>query len=424
MTPREPEIDVSFAPLRRAHQSERAPDALRRRALERARSTPLPRHRRKTRAGKWVTRGGLLALAAGVAGGLWLGVNRFAVGGLESSAGARSEMVPRAEPAGLRAEPAGPRAAAGRCPTPLPSPAWDPAHLELPKEAGFEAGVFEIATDCGPLTRRYVVRVPAGDASSAPVLIVLHDAGEYAEYAPIATRWWFEDVTLRERAVLVYGNAGTGTSTGAQGWENAGVWQTDETAHPAVDDVEYLRRVVDDLRARRGLAKSGEVFLAGYGSGAVMALTAAARHPERYSGVAAFLPTRPPRPQELGALARQTPAKRRLRSVFVVLPAVSAGKREDPSALAWKWAAALGSEPGRVGVTRQRPGLQRVDTSIDDDVSLRLLRLSAEVDPFPVPGGGDPITRAASAKHPSFFDGPGAAWAFFHPLSAGPIKQE
>lgn len=407
MTPREPELEVSFERLRRAHRAERAPDALRRRALERARSTRVPSQRRSKRAGEWIGRAGLSALAAGVAGGVWLGVSRFAFdgpGGVEGAAGARSEVVPHAEPAGPREAPA------GRCAKPLPSSPWNPAQVNLPYGAGFEAGVFEIATDCGPLTRRYVLRVPAAVASSAPVLIVLHDAGEEAEHAGIPTRWWFEDVTRRERAVLVYGNGGPSVSGAAQGLSNAGVWQTDETAHPAVDDLEYLRRLIGDLRGRRGLAQSGEIFLAGYGSGAVMALAAAARDPELYSGVAAFLPTRSPRPDELGTLPRQASGERRLRSVFVLLPAAAG---EDPSTLAWQWASALGSEPGPVRVTREKPGIQRVDTPLAGGISLRLVRLSTEVDPFPVPGGGDPITRAASAARPSFFDGPGTAWAFF-----------
>ena len=97
---------------------------------------------------------------------------------------------------------------------------------------------------------------------------------------------------------------------------NAGVWQTDEGVHPAVDDHEYLRAIVDSLRERREgppdapqqlLAGDAEVFLAGYGSGAVMALAAAMQHPERYSGVAAFLT---PRTVPLAALARQGPPRR------------------------------------------------------------------------------------------------------------------
>lgn len=407
MMSREPGVDVRFERLRRAHRAERAPDALRRRALERARSTALPRQRRQTRAGEWLRRGGWLALAAGVTGGVWLGVSHFAIDGLETSRRAGSELVPQPEPAGPAEAPA------RRCATPLPSSPWNPGQLNLPQGLRFEAAVFETATACGPLTRRYVVRVPTGYASSAPVLIVLHDAGEEAEHAPIPTRWWFEDVALRQHAVLVYGNGSPSVSGAAQGLNHAGVWQTDDTAHPAVDDFEYLRGVVDDLRGRRGLARSGEIFLAGYGSGAVMALAAAVRHPELFSGAAAFLPARSVRPGDLGVLARQAPGERRLRSIFVVLPAASAAGGEDPSSLTWHWAAALGSTPGPVHVTRQELGVERVDTSLAGGTSLRLLRLSAKVDPFPLPGGGDPITRAASERRPFFFDGPGAAWAFF-----------
>jgi pimeloyl-ACP methyl ester carboxylesterase len=71
-----------------------------------------------------------------------------------------------------------------------------------------------------------------------------------------------------------------------------GGWQTDAGAHPQVDDEAYLDRIVLDL-ARRGVIGGGnEVWLVGAGSGAVMALSAAAHHPERYAGVAALMAER------------------------------------------------------------------------------------------------------------------------------------
>jgi predicted esterase len=229
------------------------------------------------------------------------------------------------------------------CPKPLPTSPWNQAEVGLgAKVSGLEAEVIETETDCGPLTRRYLVRVPAGDASSSPVLIVLHDAGENAEEVQLPTRWWFDDLAQRERAVLVYANGSQSVLRTENAWVNAGVWQTDEGAHPAVDDSEYLRAVVEQLREKRGLAQSGEVFLAGYGSGAVMALSAALRHPERYAGVAAFLPSRSPRKEDLDGAPGKVPRASRLHSVFVALPDAPSS---DASAIASEWMAALGSEP-------------------------------------------------------------------------------
>jgi len=407
MSSRDPGIDASFAGLRRAHRLERAPDALRRRALARARSLRWSLNRRSTRARGWLAPGWLLGLAASVAGGIWLGVSRLTVDGpgAAPSQPPRFGVVPSAEPAGPPAKPVRP------CPKPLPTSPWNQAEVGLgAKVSGLEAEVIETETDCGPLTRRYLVRVPAGDASSSPVLIVLHDAGENAEEVQLPTRWWFDDLAQRERAVLVYANGSQSVLRTENAWVNAGVWQTDEGAHPAVDDSEYLRAVVEQLREKRGLAQSGEVFLAGYGSGAVMALSAALRHPERYAGVAAFLPSRSPRKEDLDGAPGKVPRASRLHSVFVALPDAPSS---DASAIASEWMAALGSEPSAIRVTQQPRGIQQLDSSLAGGVALRLLRLSHEVDPFPVPGGGDPITRKASQARPFFLDGPGAAWAFF-----------
>jgi predicted esterase len=295
--------------------------------------------------------------------------------------------------------------------------------------------VFDTETaGCGPLKRRYLERVPPEAAAPGAAWIVLHDAGQSAEAALLETRWWFGELARRTSTLLVYANGGP-LDTSAPGapqvfpgaialQRNAGVWQGDRGAHPAVDDVAYLHGIVDDLNAQRALQKDSEVFLAGYGSGAVMALVAAMQHPEQYSGVAAFLPSLSPgsaelrkalasavAPRVLGGAREWRPAVWALRSIFIVLPS-TAGK--DPSALAEQWAGAFGAEPGAIHVMRQKPGLQRIDTKLGGDlVELRILLLSKQVDPFPLPGGGDETARAASMARPFFFDGPGAAWDFF-----------
>jgi poly(3-hydroxybutyrate) depolymerase len=139
--------------------------------------------------------------------------------------------------------------------------------------------VFEQQTRCGPLRRRYLLRMPTGGTAGAPLLIVLNAAGQSAEQAPLETRWRFDDLAQHERAVLVYPNGSPSLKKDEDEPIHAGVWQIDDGAHPAVDDVAYLQAVVDDLRGRRGLDRAGDVFLAGYGSGAWMALAAAARRP-------------------------------------------------------------------------------------------------------------------------------------------------
>ena len=419
MSVREPGTDASFEWLRRAHRSEQAPAALRRRALARARAAGLKKEQKEPR--RWLARSAPLALAAAFAGAVWLGLSRHAFDGpARPSLPAQSGVVPTAEP-GAPANAAPnvlPSEPSRACPKPLPHSPWNPA--ELASEANFnglQVQVLETATaGCGPLTRRYLVSLPEKQADSAPAMIVLHDTGQGAEEALLQTRWWFGELARRTSSVLVYANGGPPdpsvpavapiSPSMVPVQRNAGLWQTETGAHPAVDDVAYLNGIVDDLNARRALGKGSEVFLAGYGSGATMALVAAMQHPERYSGVAAFLPSRPPRLDEVPRGIR--PFEWRWRSIFVVLPSTG----DDPSALAWQWAGAFGAEPGPVRVTRHKPGLQRIDTTIPG-VDLRILVLPKKVDPFPLPGAGDETARAASAARPFFFDGPRAAWDFF-----------
>lgn len=410
MNVKDPSSEASFEWLRCAHRAERAPDALRRRVLEQARGGRVRSPREIPRAHPRLSHGSWLALAAAVvsvAAGVGLVVTRHVVDGPARFAAGPGAVTPSAEPALPGSPPPAPSPA---CPQPLPLPRWDQAQLDpSAKLTGLEGQVLKTETrGCGTLERRYLVRLPAQPTPAAPVLIVLHDAGQSAEAGQIQTRWWFDDVTAQRGAVLVYANGGP-IAPRQNGWQvNAGVWQTDAEAYPSVDDVAYLQAIIDDLRARPGLAQ-GDIFLAGTGSGAVMALVAALQHPERYSGVAAFLPTRAPRKAELGD-ALTAPAQRRLRSIFIALPETA---EQNASALASEWATLLGSPAARVRTTRQKPGISRIDTTLAGEVALRILRLPRQVDPFPPPGGAEPLARAASEKHPFFFDGAGVAWEFF-----------
>ncbi len=404
MNARDPGIDAAFEGLRRAHRAERAPDALRQRVLERARQAragqgaPPPRSTPRRSHG-WLA----VAAAAAVAAGSWLLVSRTELDGSAAPKAERDAVTPTAEPSRRAAPPA-------TCPRPLPAWPWHPADIDTAtKLMGLESRIFKTETlGCGPFARRYLLRTDRELTATAPLLIVLHDGGHSPEQVQVETRWWFDDLAQRERVALVYAN-GTPAVGPLQGqWINAGVWQTDPGAHPAIDDVAYLQALSSELGDKDGLGQ-GEVFLAGNGSGGLMALRAALREPGRYTGVAAFLPPRAPLKTELGPVLAAG-AERRLRSIFVALTRAA---DENPSQLALDWAAALGSEAGPVHVTRQRPGVRRIDTSLANGLALRIVTLPEEVNPFPGPGGAEPLARAASEKLPHFFDGPGAAWTFF-----------
>lgn len=397
MNARDPGTDASFEWLRRAHRSERAPEALRHRALESAHGAAKGNPRKQRRNRSWLAQGSGLALATTMVAGSWLAVSRSARHGAEPGPAA---VTPAAEPV-RPGEPARP------CPIPLPVSPWDPGSIEEgAQRMGLEAQVLETQTPCGGLQRRYLLRAVPQQHALTPVLIVLHDGGQSPEQAQISTRWWFDDLSQRAPAVLVYANGGPIVSAGTNGWVHGGAWQTDAAAHPAVDDVAYLQALVRHLREKHGLAR-GDIYLAGEGSGAQMALVAALRRGAPYAGVAAFLPARAPLPAELTA-PPALGSTWSLRSVFVALPRV---EDENPSQLAFEWASAMGAAPGAVRVTREKPDVRRIDTTVGG-LPLRIVTLPPRVDPFPSPGGAEPLARAASARLPSFFDGAGAAWDF------------
>jgi pimeloyl-ACP methyl ester carboxylesterase len=299
------ELDPTLlAELRALHQSERAPAELERSVLERL----LPSRGKAPLGAKlrawwnraplgWTVLGATLVMAA--------------VGALYLRAPTLS-----GEPTGAlgpepRLESAGEARRAAHCPLDdlPPGFAREATRME-PRAAakGLQVDTFAMTIPgCPPLVRRALSYVPQALSvpSRAPVLLVLHDGGESAEgLRELREQRSFEFLAERAGLILVYANA----APAAGRWPYSGSWQTDPSgADRSIDDFAYLARIVERL-GERGLVEWGsdgpDVYLVGYGSGARLALEAAARHPERYAGVAALLPDKinafrpPPRSAE------------------------------------------------------------------------------------------------------------------------------
>jgi len=147
---------------------------------------------------------------------------------------------------------------------------------------------------CPALVRSAVNYVPSTLSlpSRAPLMLFLHNGGDSAESGawPLRSQASLEALAEREGFIVVYAHAAPAASRSL----NSGFWQTDpEGADRSIDDFAYLARVVERMEERGLVERSAggpDVYLVGYGSGAGLALEAAARHPERYAGVAALLP--------------------------------------------------------------------------------------------------------------------------------------
>jgi len=222
---------------------------------------------------------------------------------------------------------------------------YDPT--ETPKlggAAGLSLFTFEQQTpDCGPLVRRYLTYVPKTlrAPSGAPVLLLLPGTSSDAESMhEFMTGRRFVELAERDGFVVVYANAAPGDTT-VRERPNGGRFSLDASDKSQVDDVEYLRLIIDDL-VERGLVRGDNpLYLAGHSIGGGLALQAAMQNPESYRGVAAIMPFSGVPPD-----APQASAKYALERVFLAFtrddPDLPTGYHASLAALAGKWAAALG----------------------------------------------------------------------------------
>ena len=222
---------------------------------------------------------------------------------------------------------------------------YDPA--ETPKlggAAGLSLFTFDQHTpDCGPLVRRYLTYVPEAltEPSGAPILLLLPGTSSDAESMhQFMTGTRFVELAKRDGFVVVYANGAPGSSTVAER-PNGGRFSLNLTTASPVDDVEYLKLVVDDLVERGVVSGKNPLYLAGHSIGGGLALEAAMQNPQRYRGIAAIMPfdgVPPNAPQ-----ASKSYALDRVLFAFTRAdPDLPTGYDSLLAPLASKWAAALG----------------------------------------------------------------------------------
>ena len=431
-----------LARLRDAHRSEAADPALRRRLLERFAPADADIDLETARWRPWLQRmlwPSVLALNVALLG---LGIVWTARHTLEqrSPVEAPSPIALGPEPQALEARndigAEEERAVAedelpvadGACPlSEVPSGAVIAPELASPNMdiQGVTIRTFDQNTlSCGTIRRRFLFFVPPqlSPRTHAPVLIVLHDAGQSAESTHVEqTYWHFENMARAFGIVLVYANAAPGRGTNVA-VANSGGWRVGPGSDRQIDDEEYLEQVVRELSAPPVLAGGNDVYLAGLGSGAVMALTAAAHSPKGYAGVATFnseyvrdlASVSAPSMGERGRLARVLIVERQKADQDWLSP--------ELQSIAERWAVGVGvgelpiiphrvelslPEPApsrlRKVFSAPRPGIYRWDIArpTSGGPGVRVLMLDSRTDPFPV-----------ERYTPGVFDGAREAWAF------------
>lgn len=202
---------------------------------------------------------------------------------------------------------------------------------------------------CGPVLRRYLSYVPRwlGPRTAAPVVIVLHGQGASAEaMMSLQTRGTFNRLADDQGFVVVYGN-GLPTAFNIPGLPNSGRWRFEpKELGSGADDLAYLQRITDDLRAREVIAGGNDVYLVGQSNGGGMVLAAARLRPDAYAGVAAFMPFvgfSPAAPSDLGG-ARLTRVMFAFSKGDPALPPDYATEVLVPLARDWAHALSLGGD--------------------------------------------------------------------------------
>ena len=132
----------------------------------------------------------------------------------------------------------------------------------------------------GGLKRTYWTYVPRGLARGAPVVVVMHGAGENGARIRIETGYGFERLADEHGFAVVYPNAYEGY------WEVCTLVGSVRANGRSIDDVGFLTGMIDKLVIEIGV-DPGRVFAAGSSRGGFMAFRLALEAASRFRAVAA-----------------------------------------------------------------------------------------------------------------------------------------
>jgi polyhydroxybutyrate depolymerase len=153
--------------------------------------------------------------------------------------------------------------------------AYTPA-AEVPRLSGTLArGTMRV----GGLTRTYRTYVPRGLPKGAPLVVVMHGAGENGGRMRVETGYGFNRLADEHGFAVVYPNAYEGY------WDVCSIGD-DVSAKLHIDDVGFLTGMVDKLVSEIGV-DPGRVFAIGSSRGGFMAFRLALEAPFRFRAVAA-----------------------------------------------------------------------------------------------------------------------------------------
>ena len=132
----------------------------------------------------------------------------------------------------------------------------------------------------GGLVRTFRVYVPKGLAKGAPLVVVMHGAGENGAQMRIETGYGFERLADKHGFAVAYPNAYEGY------WNGCGIVGGGDAGGLETDDVGFMIALTDKLIAQIGVDRA-RVFATGSSRGGFMAFRLALEAPSRFRAVAA-----------------------------------------------------------------------------------------------------------------------------------------
>jgi polyhydroxybutyrate depolymerase len=160
-------------------------------------------------------------------------------------------------------------------------------YTPAPQVAHLSGTLVRGTIEVGGLDRTYSIYVPKGLSKGAPLVLVMHGAGENGARMRIETGYGFDRQADKNGFAVVYPNAYAGY------WNACGIVGGGDADGLETDDVGFLTALADKLIADFGFDRA-RVFAAGSSRGGFMAFRLALEAPARFRAVAAVsanLPT-------------------------------------------------------------------------------------------------------------------------------------
>ena len=162
--------------------------------------------------------------------------------------------------------------------------------VSLAQAATTQPADTDIPLDHASLHRHYILHLPADldQTKPAPLVLMLHGAGGTAQGA--STRYGWRELADKEHFIVAFPEATRFDMTRPVAFkDNPTIWNdASGRAFPArrnIDDVGYLRAVLDDIQ-RRASIDTSRIYCTGFSSGASMTFRAGIELSDRLTAIA------------------------------------------------------------------------------------------------------------------------------------------